>query len=168
MGATGTAYRIVFILHILTIVFGFGPLVLGGLYDSLSAKRGRQHAAAVGEVHFAVSQVAEKIVYFVFITGVALVAMSDDAWAMGDLWVSLSMLSYIVGIGISHGMLVPNERRLNVLRRELAELDGQQISGQPEQEVELADRTKRAAAMGAVLDLLLVFIIYLMVFKPGG
>lgn len=167
MGPDGAAYKVVLILHILTLIFGFGPLVLAGLYDIQASRRGRQHAAAVGEVQFAVSQVAEKVVYLVFVTGVALVLMSDDAWGMGDLWVSLSMLTYIIAIGISHGVLIPNEKRLNTLRRELADLDGQQLGGPPEQEVELNDRTRRSAAMGSVLDLLLVFIVYLMVFKPG-
>ena len=167
MGPDGAAYKVVFIVHILTLIFGFGPLVLAGLYDIQANRRGRQHAAAVGEVQFAVARVAEWVVYLVFVTGIALVLLSDGAWGMGDLWVSLSMLTYIVAIGISHGVLIPNERRLNVLRRELADLDGTDVGGQPEQEVELADCTRRSAAMGTVLDLLLVFIVYLMVFKPG-
>lgn len=167
MGLGGTAYRIVFILHILTLIFGFGPVVLTGLYHVQAARRGRQHAAAVGEVQFSVSKVAEKVIYLVFVTGVLLVLLSDEAWDFGDLWVSLAMLTYIVALGISHGVLSPNARRLNVLRRELADLEGTDVGGTPEQEVELADRTKRAAAMGSVLDLLLVFILYLMVFKPG-
>jgi uncharacterized membrane protein len=167
MGTDSGAYKVVLVLHILTVVFGFGPLVLAGLYDTESSKRGRQHAFAVGEVQFAVLKIASYLVYLVFITGIALVMMSDQAWKFDSLWVSLAMLSYIVAIGIWHGTLIPNERRLNTLRRELAQMDGELLDGPPEQAVELADRTKRSAAMGAVLDLILVFIIYLMVFKPG-
>ena len=158
-------YQAVLVLHITAVIFGFGPLVLGGLYDTQSSKRSRAHAAAVGEVQFAVVKVAEKIVYLVFIFGVILVA-ADGGAEFKDLWVSLSMLSYIVAIGISHGMLIPNERRLNVLRRELADLDGEQMDGPPEQAVELADRTRRSAVIGTVLDLVLVFIVYLMVVQP--
>jgi len=167
MGLQGNVYRVVLILHILTVVFGFGPIVLAWLYDTESSKRGRQHAFAVGEVQFAVTSIATYVIYGIFVTGVLLVLASDKAWKFDSLWVSLAMLSYIVAIGISHGMLIPNERRLNVLRRELAQMDGEVLDGPPEQAVELADRTKRAAAMGTVLDLILVFIIYLMVFKPG-
>lgn len=158
-------YQAVLVLHIVAVIFGFGPLVLGGLYDTQSSKRGRSHAAAVGEVQFAVVKIAEKIVYLVFVLGVLLVLFKGGT-EFSDFWVSLAMLSYIVALGISHGVLIPNERRLNVLRRELADLDGQQLSAPPEQEIELADRTKRSAAMGAVLDLVLVFIVYLMVVKP--
>jgi hypothetical protein len=168
MGIGSGVYQTVLILHILAVIFGFGPLVLAGLYDVEASKRGRSHAAAVGEVQFAVTKVAEKIVYLVFIFGVTLVLLSDKAWDFGDFWISTAMVSFIVAMGLSHGMLIPNERRLNALRAELAELDGQQLTGLPEQEVELADRSRRSAMVGTALDLILVFILYLMVVKPGG
>jgi hypothetical protein len=159
-------YQAVLVLHITAVVFGFGPLVLTGLYATHANQRGRQHAAAVGEVGFSVALVATKVIYAVAVLGILLVAF-DDGPEFSDFWVSLALLSYIVTLGISHGVLVPNERRLNVLRNELAAMDGQQLDGPPEQALELADRTKRAAAMGTVLNLLLVFIVYLMVVQPG-
>jgi hypothetical protein len=158
-------YQAILILHILAVIFGFGPLVLAGLYDTQASKRGRSHAAAVGEVQFAVTKVAEKLVYLVFILGAVLV-LADGGAEFDHFWVVTAMFSFVIALGVSHGMLIPNERRLNVLRRELADLDGQELDGPPEQAVELADRTKRAAAMGTVLDLILVFIVYLMVVKP--
>ncbi|HEV7886120.1 MAG TPA: DUF2269 family protein [Acidimicrobiales bacterium] len=167
MGTDSTAYDIVLVLHILAVIFGFGPLVLSGLYDVVSAKRGRRQAAAVGEVQYAVAKTAEKVVYLVFVFGVALVLMSDGAWSMGDLWISLSMLTYVLAIGLSHGMLMPNERRLNAVKAELAALEDANTRATPEQEGRLAALTKRSAAVGTVLDLMLVFIVYLMVFKPG-
>lgn len=160
-------YQAVLVLHITAVIFGFGPLVVAGLWDTLATKRGRQHAAAVGEVQYAVIKIADKIVYVVFILGALLVSFKGGA-DFADFWVATAMLSFIVALGISHGVLTPNERRLNVLRRELAELEGQVLDGPPEQAVELADRTRRSAAMGTVLNLILVFIIYLMVVKPGG
>ena len=168
MGVGSGAYQTVLILHILAVVFGFGPVVLAGVYDTQGAKRGRSHHAAIGEVQFAVAMIAEKIMYLVFVLGAALVAMSKSAFEFGDFWVATAMLSYIIALGLSHGMLIPNERRLNVLRRELADLEGQTLDGPPEQELELADRAKRSAVVGSALDLILVFIIFLMVVKPGG
>jgi hypothetical protein len=167
MGLDGDLYRAVLLVHILTVIVGFGPLVLNGLYGVRAAKLDRRSAAAVTEVNFSVSQVAARVVYLVFITGVLVVLFSDDTYDLGDLWVSASMVTYVAAIGISHGMLVPNARRMMALQKELADLDGAQLDGPPEQAVELADRAKRAAAMGTVLNLLLVFILYLMVFKPG-
>lgn len=166
MGVDGDLYRAMLVIHILTVVFGLGPLVFAGLYQVNAEKIDRRAEWAVGRVGTSVSSVAEKIVYLIFVTGVALVFMSDDAIRMSDFWVLLSMLTFIVAIGISHGMLAPNERRMNVLREELANLEMTGGLAEPEQEVELKDRAKRAAAMGTVLDLLLVFLLYLMVFKP--
>lgn len=167
MGLEGNLYRAVVVIHILTVVFGLGPLVLAGVVAVKAERMDRRAELAMGLIQYDVHKVAHKIIYAIFVTGVAAVLMSDGAWELGDLWVSLAMLSYIVALGISHGMLVPNDRRMNVLRRELAEMDGQEFAGQPEQALELADRTKRAAAMGMTLNLLIVFIVYLMVFKPG-
>jgi len=166
MGLDGDLYRAMVVIHILTVVFGLGPMVLAGLYAVNAEKIDRRAEWAVGQVGFSVTKVAEKVVYLIFVTGAALVFMSDDAIKFEDFWVLLSMLTYIVAIGISHGMLVPNERRMNVLREELATLETGGLTAEPEQEVELKDRTKRAAAMGGVLNLLIVFLVYLMVFKP--
>lgn len=166
MGLEGDLYRAMLVIHILTVVFGLGPLVLAGLYAVKAEKIDRRAEWAVGHVGESVSKVAEKVVYLIFITGVALVFMSDGAFRLDDFWVLLSMVTFIVMIGISHGMLVPNERRMNVLRDELATLETKGMTGEPEQEVELKDRTKRSVALAATIDLLLVFLIYLMVFQP--
>ena len=37
-----------------------------------------------------------------------LVLVSDDAWSFGDTWIWLSMALYIVALGLSHGLLLPN------------------------------------------------------------
>lgn len=166
MGLDGDLYKAMLVIHILTVVFGLGPLVLSGLYQVNAEKIDRRAEWAVGRVGTSVSQVAEKVIYLIFVTGVALVFMSDGRFKLSDFWILLSMLTFIVSLGISHGMLVPNERRMNVLREELANVELTGGTAVPEQEVELKDRAKRAAAMGAVLDVLLVFLLYLMVFQP--
>lgn len=167
MGTDGNLYQAMVVIHILTVVFGLGPLVLAGVFAVKAERVDRRAELAVGLVQFEVNKIAQKIVYLIFVTGVAAVLMSDGAIELGDFWVSLSMLTYVVALGISHGMLAPNERRMNVLRKELAEMDGQEFASQPEQALELADRTKRSAAMGMTLNLLTAFLVYLMVFKPG-
>jgi uncharacterized membrane protein len=167
VGLDGNLYQAMVVIHILTVVFGLGPLVLAGVFAVKAERVDRRAELAVGLVQYEVTKIAHKLVYLIFVTGVALVLMSDGAIEMGDFWVSLSMLTYIAALGISHGMLVPNERRMNVLRKELAEMDGQEFASQPEQALELADRTKRSAAMGMTLNLLTAFLVYLMVFKPG-
>lgn len=167
MGLGGDLYRAVVVIHILTVVFGLGPLVWNGVVAAKARSGTPQARSIIAQSQFDLSRMASVVVYFIFVTGVAAVLMSDGYWSLGDMWVSLSMLTYIVALGISHGMLQPNARRMLALGKELAELDGAQLSGPPEQAVELADRAKRQAAMGMTLNLLTAFLVYLMVFKPG-
>ncbi|MDQ1436533.1 MAG: putative integral rane protein [Acidimicrobiaceae bacterium] len=167
MGPDSGLYKAILVLHILTILFGLGPLVLSFLYNVRAEKIDRRAEALVGEVNAQVAKVPTTIVYFIFVTGALLVMVSDGVWKFGRFWISVAMVSFVVALGISHGILVPNERRMNALRRELADMDGAQLTSPPEQAVELADRAKRAAAMGGALNVIVVFIIYLMVFKPA-
>ena len=166
MGVEGDLYRAMLVLHLVTVVFGLGPLAFSGLYQVKAEKIDRRAEWAVGDVGWEVNKLANKVVYLIFVTGALLVFMSEDKWEFDHFWILLSMLTFIVAIGISHGMLIPNERRMNVLRRELADMETSGLTSEPEQEAELRDRAKRAAAMGAVLNLLTVFLLYLMVFKP--
>lgn len=166
MGLDGNLYQAMVVIHILTVVFGLGPLVLAGVLAAKAKAMAPKQAAAAAKAQYEFNEIASKIVYLIFITGVAAVLMSDRAWELSDLWVSVSMLTYIVALGISHGMVVPNHRRIVALQQELADLEGTQLSGPPEQAVELADRGKRAAALGFTMNLLTAFLVYLMVFKP--
>jgi hypothetical protein len=167
MGVNGGLYKIVLVLHILSAIVGFGTVFLNGLYALDAKRRPPREGLAVAEANFAVSSIASWVILVVFFLGAALVGLSDGAWTMGSFWVSTSMVAFIAGVGVSHGLLMPNERRMLTLERELQELEGTKLDGPPEQAVELADRGRRAAALGTVLNLIVVFILYLMVFKPG-
>jgi hypothetical protein len=166
VGINGGLYKTVLILHILAAIVGFGAVFLNGLYANDARRRPGREGLAVVEANFAVTGVASWIIYLVAALGLALVGLSDGAYAMGDFWVSTALVAFVAALGISHGMLLPNERRMLTLERELLELEGTPLDGPPEQAVELADRSRRAAVMGTVLNLLVVFILYLMVFKP--
>ncbi|HZQ26850.1 MAG TPA: DUF2269 family protein [Acidimicrobiales bacterium] len=168
MGVNGGLYKTVLVLHILSATVGFGTVFLNGLYALDAKRRPPREGLAVAEANFAVSGIASWVIFLVFILGAGLVGLSDGAWTMGSFWVSTSMVAFIGGIGISHGLLLPNERRMLALERELLDLEGAKLDGPPEQAVELADRGRRAAALGTVLNILVVFILYLMVFKPGN
>lgn len=168
MGPGSTGYKIVFVLHILSLIFGFGPFVLNGLYGAQAKKRPGAGGLAIGEATFAVGLVAEKIIYTVPLWGIGLVFMSDDVWSFSQLWVWLSLVLYIVAVGISHAVMKPSAKRMNVLAAELANAGGPPAGGPPPQVVEMEGIGKKLAAGGTVLNLLLLTILVLMVFKPGG
>lgn len=170
MGLNSTGYEIVKTLHILGAIVGFGGVMLNGLYAvAMKRKRGPE-AAFMGQTVFEVSGIAQYFIYGVFILGFALLGMSDDAWKFSQTWVWLSVLLYVVGVGLSHGLLKPNTKRMNELMSELA-MAGPPAhgtpSGPPPQAVELDERGKRQMTVSLVLNLIVVVVTYLMVAKPG-
>lgn len=107
-------------------------------------------------------------VYAVFVLGVVLVLMSDDVWSFGDTWIWLSMLLYVVGIGLSHGILQPNVRRMIGLMEELtAGTAPPGAGGPPPQAAELAERGRWVGCDGATLNVLLVVLLYLRCSSPA-
>ncbi len=163
------AYNIVKILHILCAIIGFGGVILNGVYGAQIRARGGAEGAAIGHAVFRVSTVAEYFIYAVFVLGLALVGLGNNVFDFGQTWIWLSMVLFIVGLGLSHGALRPRVRRMNALMDELATAPaGAAGGGPPPQAAELEALGKQVAAIEAALDLLLVVILVFMVFKPGG
>ena len=119
MGITSTAYKIVLLLHILCAIVGFGTVFLNGLYGAEAKRRPGRGGLAIQEANLFVSKIAEYFIYAVFILGIGLVSMSDDASKFSQTWIWLAMLLYIVGIGVSHGVLFPNAKKMRDLAAEM-------------------------------------------------
>ena len=153
MGTGSGAYKLVLFLHILTVVVGIGGVMLNGVYAAKARKAGGPAAGAIMQANFDVTMVAEKFIYAIPIFGIALVGMSDDAWAFSQTWVWLSLVLYVLAMGISHGVMIPNGKKM------LAGPSG------PEEAEALG---KKLAMGGMSLDLLAVVLIALMIWKPGA
>ncbi len=165
-----TLYGALLLLHILCAIAGFGAVMLNGLYGAESKKRPGPGGLAIGQANLAVSKVGQYFIYAVFVLGILLVLASEDntiEW--GDTWVWLSILIYIIALGVSHGLQQPNAERMVALAEELTNAgpppEGAQ--GPPPQVAEMEATGKKLAMGGAFLNLMLVLIIYLMIFKPG-
>jgi hypothetical protein len=125
---------------------------------------------AINQAVFAVSKVAEIFIYLVFVFGVLLVLMSEnDLISFSDLWISLSILLYLIGIGLSHAILFPSVRKANALADELSRTEGPPpgAQGPPPQVVQLEELGKKIGTTDMVLKLILVAVLFLMIFKPG-
>lgn len=170
LAAVGSgAYKFLLLLHILAAIVGFGAVVLNGIYGAEAKKRMGAEGAAIGEANFRVSKVGELFIYSVPIWGFGLIGMSDKSWKLSQTWLWLALLIYIVGLGISHGLVIPSAKKMNVLARELAggPPPGAAAGGPPPQAVEMDALSKKLAAGGATLNVLLVVILILMIWKPG-
>jgi uncharacterized membrane protein len=165
-------YKLVLVLHILAAIVGFGGVFLNALYgQQAKARRGRE-GLAIAESNFLVSSVAEFFIYGVLVFGILLVLLSDEVWTFGQFWIWASIVLYVVGLGLAHGVLRPNVRRMNVLMAELAETGsppvGESPGGPPPQATELEQRGQRVGLAGTTLNVLVVLILFLMIWKPGS
>ena len=171
MGYRENLYDVVLVLHIATVVVGFGTVFLNGVYGAATKEAKGVGALAIFRANYKVSSIAQNVIYTVPLGGILLVLLSDGAIGFDELWVWLSMALYVVGIGVSHGVMKPAVKRTMALLAELAGTDGPPpgaAGGPPPQAAELEANGKRMAMAGTFLNLLLVVILVLMVFKPGG
>ena len=166
LGAYGSdAYNVVKVLHILCAIVGFGGMMLNGLYGAQAKRRGGREAVAISESVYRVSLIAEYFIYAVFVLGLALVAMGNNHFSFGQTWIWVSTALYVIGLGLSHGVLRPRAKRLNALLVDVAAGAGPPSEAQAAQ---LEGLGKQLATTQAALNVLLVVILVLMVFKPGG
>jgi uncharacterized membrane protein len=163
-------YNFLLFLHILCAIVGFGSVMLNGLYAVQAKKRRGPGGLAVVEANFFVSKIAEYFIYAVFILGILLVVTGNDLWSMSDGWISAAMLLYIIGIAISHAVMIPGTKKIIRLQNELASAGAPPAgaSGPPPQVAEIEATGKRLGIFGPILNVLLIVILYLMVFKPGA
>ena len=153
-------YKTLLVLHILTAIVGLGAVMLNGIYAAQAQKRAGPGGRAVSEANYFVSNIGEKFIYAIPVFGILLVWASDKAWKFSQTWIWLSLLLYVIAIGISHSILIPGHKRINAL---LAEME----QGPPPQVAELQAIDKRMAPAGAALDVFVVVFLILMVWKPG-
>ncbi len=163
---TSGIYKTLLVLHILTAIVGLGAVVLNGIYASQSQKRPGPTGRAVSEANFFVSNIAEKFIYAIPIFGILLVLASDKAWKFSQTWIWLSLVIYVVAIGISHSVLIPGHKRINALLAEM-EQGPPPAGGPPPQAIELQAIGKKMAAAGMTLNVTVVIFLVLMIWKPG-
>ncbi len=163
-------YKVTLALHIVCAVVGFGAVALNGIYAQQIKGRlqsGRvTEALAVHEANLTVSTIGEYFIYAVFILGFAVLGLSDSVWKFSQTWVWLSVVLYVIAIGLSHTVMFPGAKRMRVLMQEMAAAPPP-AGGPPSQVAEMEAIGQRMGSVGAILDVILVVIIFLMVWKPG-
>jgi hypothetical protein len=163
-------YKFFLILHILCAIVGFGAVVLNGIYGQQMKVRMQSgkttEALAIYDANFFVSQIGEYFIYAVFVFGLITGLLGDPFIKFDQTWLWLSVVLYIIAIGISHGLLLPAVKRMGALMREV-EAGPPPVGGPPPQAAEMATLGQRIGTVGPVLNLFLVVILFLMVWKPG-
>ncbi len=150
MGVDSEVYRLVLVVHIAAAVVGFGAIALNGMYASQAHRRGGAEGAAIGEANRAATRGAALFVYAVPLLGIALILLSDGTWGFDQLWISLSFLLYIVAAGLLGALVIPAQKRISAASGDLGRL-----------------QTKVATGTAAI-NLLVVALLALMIWKPGA
>ena len=176
------AYRFVLVLHITAVVIGIGAMYLNGLYGAQAKARRGPEGLAIAEANFKVSMFAEYFIYAIPVFGIALVFMSDHVIKFSQTWIWLSIVLYIVALGVSHGMVIPTAKKMQALMKELNAMGPPPgagggpgtggpppgAGGPPPQVAQLEALGKKIGTGGAILNVLTVALIVLMVWKPGA
>lgn len=162
MGIESTLYRLVLLLHIATAIVGFGGLIAHGAYHARAFRSPAATAASVLEITRGAAKVAEYAIYAVLPLGIVLIAISDDAFSLGDPWVSASFVVWLAMVGAYHGAVRPAVATMMSRARELSAETV--LSTDPE--VEAASRKLMIGE--AAIQLLVVVALFLMLWKPGG
>ncbi|HEY8217597.1 MAG TPA: DUF2269 family protein [Acidimicrobiia bacterium] len=161
------AYKLVLVLHILCAIVGFGAVFLNGIYGQQAKARRGPEGLAISQANFLVSEIGTYFIYAVFLLGIVLVLIGDNVFDFGQTWIWLSMLLFLAALVASHAVLRPTVRRMQALMEEMI-ASGPPQGGPPPQAAEMEQLGKRLAIVGPALDLTMVVILVLMVFKPGG
>ncbi|MEX2255534.1 MAG: DUF2269 family protein [Acidimicrobiia bacterium] len=161
------AYKIVLVLHILCAIVGFGAVFLNGIYGQQAKSRKGPEGLAISQANFLVSEIGTYFIYAVFVLGIVLVLIGDNVFDFGQTWIWLSMALFLAAIGVSHGLLRPKVRRMQALMEEMI-ASGPPVGGPPPQAAEMETLGKALGIIGPALDITLIVILFLMVFKPGG
>ncbi|MDQ1429964.1 MAG: hypothetical protein QOF40_566 [Actinomycetota bacterium] len=163
-------YKLCLILHILCAIIGFGAVFLNGLYGQQMKVRMQSGRAAeaigIFEANEKVSQIGEYFIYAVFVFGFAVLGLGDPVWKFSQTWVWLSVVLYVIALGLSHGVLMPTVKRMGVLMHEMA-AGPPPVGGPPPQAIEMEALGKKLGVVGPVLNLFMIAILFLMVWKPG-
>jgi hypothetical protein len=164
-------YKFLFFLHIVAIVVGIGTVSLVGLYGGEAQRRGGPVGFGILEATHAVTNVAEWIMYTIPVSGILLLLDSHDAWRFDQTWVWLSIVLWAGALALSLFLLRPSFRRTLDLQRQLlateATIGAVPPSGPPPEIAELERRGRVMALGGTAMNLIMVVIIILMIWKPG-
>ena len=160
-------FKVLVLLHVLCVIGGFGALAYNALYLSLAQRRPGGGTSAILEVNKLVSGLAELLIYAALLFGIGAVTASHSTIKFSDAWVSAALAVYLVDVGILHGWIKRNQAAYAVVVGRL-ETPGAAQDAVEADVASLKQLEKRVAFGWAVFNLLVVGVVYLMIFQPGG
>jgi hypothetical protein len=145
--------KLLLAVHLVLAVFAIGPLVHAATAAARGIRHGDGAAAASSSRTLRIYAYASVLVV---LAGMALLSQKSQGRRLGqigDTWVWLSIVLWAVAVGLVLAVLVPT---LDRATRQI----GEQGS--------VVTLTGKVAASGGVVALIMLVIVVLMVYRPGG
>lgn len=167
-----TRYELLKILHLIAVVVGIGNTAMNPVYGAFAKNNPGPAGLGVTEANYKAGRVGEWFIYAIPVFGILLVL--DGPWDFDETWVWLSILLYVIALGIATAILFPSHKKMIGLQRELEAMGpppagvADSATGPPPQVVELDRLGNRLAQFGGLLHVLATILIVLMVWKPGA
>lgn len=143
------AYKVFLYLHIVAFLLTFAPVLMNPMLEAHFKKNGGDPVLRTWS-DFTVNytrMITLGGLGVLFVTGIILILLSDDAWEFSDAWISLSFLLWFAIGGVVSAMILKGEKQVA----------GGDMSG--------GLLIRRG---GQIATLLLALTLYLMIFKPGA
>lgn len=151
-------FKILLAVHLLFAVFAIGPLVHAATTAGRGIRKGDGAATATASRMLRIYAYASVLVV---IAGMGLMSAKypsgphkgQHAGAIGDLWIWLSLVLWVVAVALVLGVVVPT---LDKATASIARQDS------------VVALTGRVAAAGGVIGVVFAVIVVLMVYRPGS
>ena len=145
-----TAYNIVELLHVLTVLVALAPVFVHPLLRrQIRAADGTGHQQLVVAMAANARRLYGPALILAGLLGIALIEMSEDAISMTEGWVIAAIVIWVAMNGILHGMIRPALKAAGA-------------------EGASAGTDKRLEAGSALLTILFIVQLVLMIWQPGG
>jgi hypothetical protein len=139
--------RLLFLLHILSVIAAFAPGFTYALWNRPLSQDDPNLLQRIYTVAVPTEQRVNAVALVLTgLFGLLLVARNDPLFQFDQLWVNLAFLTWFALNGVVHGLLLPAERK--VAKGDVA-------------------AASRVDLGGMLVTVLFLFMLYLMVWKPG-
>jgi len=168
MGFNSFGYKIVVLLHLLTVIVGFGSSFVWPALASKARALSPAEGYAVNHTAFSLGKgLTTYPIYAAGATGLLLVIMnqiSDGPFTFKDTWISIAIVLFIGAACLAGFLHNPNLAKMDELSARLEAGDvTPNPNGPPAEVLELQDRGKQAAMYGGILHLLFALLLIDMV-----
>jgi uncharacterized membrane protein len=157
-------YNILLLLHLFFVIIGVGAaFAIPVMAVQLRKLQGSSLTQAATSAYDSARFLIIPPIVLAGLIGPFLVMLSDDAYSMGDTWVSIGFVLWFAAIAIGLGVQWPNERKKVQLSKAL-EADGADKAGLA---TELDGLYKKGAMFGGINHLIFIALLVVMIWKPG-